>query len=432
MLKLMVISHTFQKEDYYHRWELLSQMHDDIDVTLLAPAQWNWGVEKNLTFGNAQQIQGKLIEKERFRIHLIQTSNQQLGDWTSKDMEKEILDIKPDIVYLLSVHTQLALCQLLHLRKKHHLKHMKVICFSMRGTKFSFKYRGNRGSLKKNIRALGGVMYGRAKLWYFNHNCDAVFCHYPVAASEFRREGFKKPIYMQTQVGYDPDLFHPDMEARRRIREKYNIGDAFLFGSASRFNYSKGLSEIIQALPQEGNWKYLMMGWGRDDEVEKIKKEIAERGFTDRIILTGFINNLKDMAEHWNALDCAVHAPLTVPEWEETFSLALVQAMGTGLPVIGSDSGSVPYQIGPDGIIVAEGNIEEMRENMILLMNNPRECKKYGRRMYERAISSFNIYHLDELFYLTIKDILQDVHDPKKEDMAGYMTKENKVYVPLD
>ena len=81
---------------------------------------------------------------------------------------------------------------------------------------------------------------------------------------------------MQTQVGVDPDVFFPNQVAKEKIREKYNIGDAFLFGSASRFHYSKGLIEVIKALPREGNWKYLMMGWGRDDEVERIKEEIKE------------------------------------------------------------------------------------------------------------------------------------------------------------
>ena len=87
---------------------------------------------------------------------------------------------------------------------------------------------------------------------------------------------------------------------------------------------------------------------------QKIKAEIKENGLQDKIILTGFIETWQDMAKYWNALDCAVHMPLTTPMWEETFSLALVQAMITGLPVIASSSGSVPYQVGDEGIIIKE------------------------------------------------------------------------------
>ena len=163
-----------------------------------------------------------------------------------------------------------------------------------------------------------------------------------------------------------------------------------------------------------------MMGWGREDEVESIKCEIKNRHLEDKIILTGYIDNWDDMAAHWNALDCAVHAPLTTLRWEETFSLALVQAMITGLPVIGSSSGSVPYQIGPDGIIVEEGNIEAMREQMIRMMSSPDDKKSIGAAMRKRALECFSIYHLDELFYLTLQDIINGVYDKNKVDMAEF------------
>ena len=154
--------------------------------------------------------------------------------------------------------------------------------------------------------------------------------------------------------------------------------------------------------------------------LRELKRKSRRTGLEDRIILTGFINNWTEMAEHWNALDCAVHTPLTTLRWEETFSLALVQAMITGLPVIGSSSGSVPYQIGPDGIIIEEGNIKQMREQMVRLMNDREACRELGTKMRERALTCFSIYHLNKLFYLTVLDITKGVYDEKKADMAQY------------
>ena len=270
-------------------------------------------------------------------------------------------------------------------------------------------------------RSLIGYLYSQCKLKYFNRNVDVVFCHYPDAVEEFRKEGYRGPVFMQTQVGVDPDIFYPSEEARRKIRDRYHIGDSYLFGSASRFHDSKGLSEVIQALPATGNWKYLMMGWGRDDEVESIKQLIKERNLDDRIILTGYIDNWKDMAEHWNALDCAVHFPKTTEEWEETFSLALVQAMITGLPVLGSSSGSVPYQIGPEGIIIKECDIIQLREKMLDMMSHPEKGKIIGEKMRMRALKCFSIYSLNELFYSTIIDICHNIYDPWKMDMANMM-----------
>ena len=419
-MKIIIINHTFQKPEFYKRWEILAENHKDVDITLLAPSKWTWGGEKTLTYGHSEKIKGRIVEETNFRIHLIDTNMDKLGEWTSQLLEKEILMIAPDIVYFIGGYTSAALMQIIDIKNKNRLDKMKIIAFTMRGHTPTFAYTENKFTFKQSIRFLAKQVILRPRYKKFKKNCDAVFCHYPAALEAFKKEKFNKPIYMQTQVGVDPDIFYPNDKSRKKIRDKYDIGDAFLFGSASRFNASKGLSEIISALPNEGNWKYLMMGWGRDDEVELIKKQISDRGLENKIILTGFIDNWSEMAEHWNALDCAVHTPLTTPKWEETFSLALVQAMATGLPVIGSSSGSVPYQIGPDGIIVEEGNISQLREQMLRMMESPVERKMIAENMKKRALECFSIYHLDELFYLTMKDIINDFYDECKIDMAEY------------
>lgn len=420
-MKLVLINHTFQKPEFYKRWKLLTEKYSDVDVTLLAPNEWKWGMEKNLTYGHVDELNGHSVEENRFRIHLIDIQRNRLGGWISNGMAKEVLAIRPDLVYYIGEHTQDALMQLFELRKKHkELMSTKIVAFSMRGHQQSLKlhFSVNPFLFAKNIIK---YFYFARKIRKLNKYCDAIFCHYPEARDEFVREGYKKPIYMQTQVGVDSDVFHPSQEAREKIRKKYGIGDSYLFGSASRFHTSKGLSEIIAALPEEGNWKYLMMGWGRDDEVEKIKREIAERGFEDRIILTGYIDNWGDMAEHWNALDCAVHMPLTTPEWEETFSLALVQAMATGLPVIGSSSGSVPYQIGEEGVVIAEKDIERMRKQFEKMISDKRYGIEIGKKMYTRAVKCFEIRHLNDCFYYSVKDIVNGKYDADKIDMTKYL-----------
>ncbi|MCF8020018.1 MAG: glycosyltransferase [Vallitaleaceae bacterium] len=420
MIKLIIINHTFQKPEFYKRWKCLTQKYNDVDITLLAPMEWKWGEEKTLTYGQTERLQGIVVDDKRFRIHLIDTKKDIMGEWRSIKLEEEVLNARPDLVYFIGGHTAQPLMQILRLRKKHNLNNMKVVAFSMRGCTPTIDFKKSEPGIKKYIKYVGKCLILGPRLRNFNKHCDAVFCHYPDALKRFRLDGYDGPIYMQTQVGVDPDIFYPNSEAREKIRNKFNIGDAYLFGSASRFHYSKGLSEIIRALPKDGNWKFLMMGWGRPDEVEKINNEIAERRLENKIILTGYIDNWTDMAEHWNALDCAVHTPLTTSKWEETFSLALVQEMITGLPVIGSSSGSVPYQIGPDGIIVQEGDVQELNNAMVKMMTNPELGKEIGEKLKNRTLSNFSIYRLNELFYLTIQDILNDVYDEKKIDMVEF------------
>lgn len=423
MIKLCIFNHTFQKPEFYRRWKLLAEKYTDVDVTLLAPTDWTWGGDKGLTYGTVEVLQGKLVDEERFRIHLVGIKETNHGGWVSEQMEQEISQLRPDIFYYIGGHNDLALMKVYDIKRKYKLNHMKIMVFGMRGHTHALRLEKSNNPIRmaKNIAKYSVF---KSRLNRLNRHSAAIFCHFPVAVDEFRREGYKGPVYMQTQVGVDIDVFRPNPEARNRIREKYNIGDAYLFGSASRFTSDKGLSEVIAALPQEGNWKYLMMGWGRDDEVEKIKREIAERGLEDKIILTGFIKTWAEMAEHWNALDCAVHTPLTTELWEETFSLALVQAMATGLPVIGSSSGSVPYQLGSEGIIVPERDVKALNKQFMIMMADPDYGREIGQKMLHRATTCFSTRHLNDCFYYTVKDILAGVYDENKMDMTKYLVEE--------
>ncbi len=420
-MKIVIINHTFQEERFYKRWKLLAQAHPDLDVTLLAPESYEWGKNASLSYGKSYVQEGNAVEDGNFHIHLIDMQRHRYRGWTSKKLEHELKAIQPDFVYHIGEHTQESLIQVIRLRNRY-IPKMKVLAFSMRGHQHALKLDVAGKNLIGRMKALILYLRKKRKIALVNRYCDAIFCHYPDGMDEFVREGFEKPIYMQTQVGVDKDVFYPDAQSRKAVREKYRIDDStYVFGSASRFHFSKGLSVILDALPAEGNWKYIMMGWGSDAEVAVLKEKIQELGLEDKVILTGYINNWKDMAEHWNALDCAVHVPLTTPQWEETFSLALVQAMATALPVIGSSSGSVPYQIGPDGVIVPENDSVALNEKMRYFMENPQAGRCVGEKMLSRAVNSFEIRHLNELFYVTLKDIAEGIYDKEKVDMATYL-----------
>lgn len=263
-------------------------------------------------------------------------------------------------------------------------------------------------------------------IWrYVRKHYQAVLCHYPDAVACFRKEGYEGPVYMQTQVGVNTEWFHADPRARAEIRNKYNLGDSFVFGSASRFSSDKGLDDIIQALPGEGNWKFLMMGSGSDADMDRIRQAIEARGLQDRIILTGFVD-WYEISKYWNAIDCGIHVPRTTEHWVETFSLSAIQPQATCKPVIGNTSGSVPYQIGFDEMTVPEGDIGALGRKIKWMMDNPHYAEEMGKKMYQRCIDSFSVAHLNDMFYDTlVEDVLTGHFDPNKADMTSYTPKKD-------
>lgn len=423
MTKIIIINHSFQVNYFTRRWKLFADKYKDFDVTLLAPNEYSWYAGKGYTYGKAKKITGKEVNEDNFHIRLFKIKNKSHIGWTSPDFEKLFNEIQPDIVYNIGTHDQESLYQILQILKKKH-PNTKRIAFSMRGPAHNIKRTvGPCSIIRKIIRE---YLYRRriSRLKYVNANVDAFFCHYPEAVSCFRKEGYTGPIYMQTQVGVNEEWFHEDKEARDMIRNKYNINDStFVFGSASRFTKDKGLDDIINALPTEGDWIYLMMGTGAETDVERLKNLISERGLQEKIIMPGMID-WYEIAKYWNAVDCAIHVPRTTEKWVETFSLSAIQPQITKKPVIANTSGSVPYQIGFEELIVPEGNIEALHDKIIWALNNRDEIKKIGNKLYERTHNGFEIQHLNDTFYDTIvEDIMTGSYDKNKIDMVTYKPK---------
>lgn len=417
MLKIVLINHSFQKEYYSRRWKLFAESHKDVDITLLTPQKFKWYSNKAYTYTGGEAVECRNVDEDNFHIRTFQLRFKH--SWCSDDFKPLLLEIKPDIVYHIGTHTQLSLVQIGRI-VEHYLPQTKLMLFSMRGPALP---KPKTASMREWARRAYMSVYRYFVTKYVNRHYNAVFCHYPDAVESFRKEGYKGPIYMQTQVGVNQEWFFRDDEKRQAIREKYNLGNAFVFGSATRFSSDKGLDDIIDALPEDGNWKFLMMGTGSESDIHRIKSKIIARGLQDKIILTGFVDWF-EISAYWNAIDCAVHVPRTTSHWVETFSLSAVQPMMTCKPIIGNTSGSVPYQIGPDGIIVEEGNIKALHDKLVYAIEHPEEMVNLGKKMYERASTSFSVQHLNELFYLTIiEDVMKGKYDDKKSDMSRYETK---------
>jgi glycosyltransferase involved in cell wall biosynthesis len=233
---------------------------------------------------------------------------------------------------------------------------------------------------------------------------DFINVHYPRGREIIKQQGkYDRNIQLQTQIGVNKDIYHPDDKRRTEIRKKYIIHqDEWVFSSAIRIEEAKGVFDIIEACKQINKpFKYLLMGNGRDFEI--VKSKIAQEGLDSKIILTDRIPNGEQVAAHMNASDCFIHVPRTKQSWVDTFPLAVVQGMASGLPVIGSDSGAVPYQLGPDGIIVKEGNPNELADMMIKTMEQQTWAKEVGEKMLTRVLNSFEIRHLNKCLYQTIK-----------------------------
>jgi glycosyltransferase involved in cell wall biosynthesis len=379
-MKILAVNIAFRTEDFYKRWRLLTNTFSDTSVTLVGPKDYTYKA-----FGKPIVFKPTEIIEDKFKVFHINMKPKRIlrFDWWDWELGRIIINEKPDIIYLIGYESRNALFMAklasLFLNQK-----PLIGLFSMRGKDIPFD--NKEFMLRWN--------FGRK--WY-----SFIHVHYPQGVEVYRKQvKFKKTICMQTQIGVDKDKYFPNTESRNEIRQKYAINENdFVFGSAIRIQECKGVFDILDACEKSDfEFKFLLLGDGVD--APQVSKRIKESEILKRrIIWPGRIDGAKNVAAHLNAMDAFVHIPHTTKKWVDTFPLAVVQAMAIKLPVIGSDSGAVPYQLGPGGLLIKEGNRDDLVKIMEKLFSNRKLALTYGENLYTRVLKTFEIRHLNNCLY---------------------------------
>ena len=108
---------------------------------------------------------------------------------------------------------------------------------------------------------------------------------------------------------------------------------------------------------------------------------------SNNIELKGFVLK-EDLPFIYSNASCAVF-----PSYAESFSMAPMEAMAVGCPVIFTKRTSGPELItnGFDGLLVNPDNIQEIADAILFMLNNRLEAIEMGQKGYRRVKDFFNI-----------------------------------------
>lgn len=141
----------------------------------------------------------------------------------------------------------------------------------------------------------------------------------------------------------------------------------------------KGIDRLIEAFNLIGrtDWKIIVAG-SFGPETPKLRDRIRSLHLDDRIELTG---SVKDIDRLYARAKIFV-----LPSRSEGYPNALIEAMAHGLPCISFDINAGPADIiehNVNGILVEDGNIDQMAQEIVKLMDDAGERKKLGNRAKE-------------------------------------------------
>ena len=155
---------------------------------------------------------------------------------------------------------------------------------------------------------------------------------------------------------------------KEKFRKQYALDNVFTVGIVGRIEKGKGQYLVIEAvkklLDENMNLQALIVGHAMQEEyLETLKADIQNDRIQDKIIFTGFTREAQKLMQ---ICDCLVLATD-----RETFGLVLIEAMASGVAVIGSDSGG-PLEIidnEESGLLFKTNDSTDLAEKIKMMMN---------------------------------------------------------------
>ncbi len=227
-----------------------------------------------------------------------------------------------------------------------------------------------------NLNFLEGPIW-RFFRWFHSH-CQCNFCPSKSTLEELRKNGINNlEIWGR---GINAKDYSPDFKDNT-LREEYGLEDKIILLYVGRLAPEKNLKLLIDSLKMV-NHKYIdkvelvITGSG---PLEEELKEIAPSNVTFTGYLTG-----QDLARTYASADV-----FTFPSLTETYGNVVLEAMASGLPVVGILSGGVKENLldGYNGLAISSNNLSEFSSNLEEIIINERLRKKLARNARQYALN---------------------------------------------
>ncbi|MDJ0713573.1 MAG: hormogonium polysaccharide biosynthesis glycosyltransferase HpsO [Prochloraceae cyanobacterium] len=371
-MKILVASHTYIVDLNCEKLKWLTKLDPEIEVTVVVPKRWRPGGVQNKIIETKERTEGN------FRVVPVSnfSQNNQGLLCFGADIIDLLRDFKPQIIQVEQGSKSLGYAQLITLNRLLRLK-AKNVFFTWWNLPYENKF---PISLLEsyNLRHTDGLIAG---------NTDG--------AEILKEKGYRGQVKVMPQLGVDENLFSP--RPQTELASQLGISPSeFVVGFVGRFVEEKGILTLIQSLAglTELSWKLLLLG--RGPLKEKVSELSAELGIKDRLVLVESVPH--DRVPLYINLMNALVLPsettykfktLTSVGWKEQFGHVLIEAMACRIPVVGSDSGEIPYVIGDTGLVFPEGDIEALRDRLRQLMENSELADKLAHKGYERSMQQY-------------------------------------------
>jgi N-acetyl-alpha-D-glucosaminyl L-malate synthase BshA len=175
-----------------------------------------------------------------------------------------------------------------------------------------------------------------------------------------------------------------------------------IMSHVSNFRPVKRIADVINIfyrIQKKVKSKLIMVGDG--PEKEMAENLVMQLGIENKVVFLGQSNEVDEIL-------CFSDLFL-LPSEKESFGLAALEAMANGVPVISSNSGGIPELNihGVSGYLSDLGNVEEMADFGISILENEETLQRFKMNAWKRA-KSFDIAKIVPLYEVLYEKALDE------------------------
>ncbi len=227
---------------------------------------------------------------------------------------------------------------------------------------------------------------GRARLRALRRLARAFVAVSAPIRDELARAGIPAARIRSIPNGVDTRRFVPaDPPERRRARRALALPPVPVVLYAGRLSPEKGVDVLIDGWAEARRRGALgtLCLVGDGPERQALAQRARDHGILGAVRFAGATD---DVAPWLRAADV-----FALPSREEGLSLALLEAMASGLPVVASHVGGTPDAAGGTAVLVRPGDPRAIADALAAMLDDPERAGALGEAARRRALARFDI-----------------------------------------
>jgi 1,2-diacylglycerol 3-alpha-glucosyltransferase len=259
-------------------------------------------------------------------------------------------------------------------------------------------------------------------LVHFCNRCEYVTAPTMTALNLLYEHGLRAPAQAISN-GIDLKKFSPGGRDVRLQQHFHLPQDRPIILSVNRLSQEKRIDVLIDAAAKMTTNAHIAIASTGPSEGD-LRAKVEELNMMDRVSFLGFIHD-RDLAPLYRLADV-----FAIPSEAELQSLATMEAMACGLPVVAADAYALPELVNHtvNGFLFQRGNSDEMAQYLDLLVKDAEMRGQMGSKSLEIIARHDRARVLDqwEALYLRLSNEFVEVRERKlqrhrERKKAGYI-----------